>query len=91
MIIAAGAVGEVVFGTIGYETRLEYTVVGEIVNLVAKLEKHTRREKVRALTTLRSLELAITQGYEPQGRIEKRPGRVVEGVDAPVNLAVLAP
>ena len=91
MIVAAGAVGEVVFGIIGYETRLEYTVVGEIVNLVAKLEKHTRREKVRALTTLRSLELAITQGYEPQGRIEKRPGRVVEGVDAPVDLAVLAP
>ena len=91
MIVAAGAAGEVVFGTIGYETRLEYTVVGEIVNLVAKLEKHTRREKVRALTTLHSLGLAITQGYEPQGRIEKRPGRVVEGVDAPVDLAVLAP
>lgn len=33
----AGAVGDVVFGT-----RLEYTVIGEVVNLVAKLEKHTR-------------------------------------------------
>jgi adenylate cyclase len=91
MIVAAGAVGEVVFGTVGYETRLEYTVVGEVVNLVAKLEKHTRCEEVRALTTLPSFELAISQGYRPQGCIENRPGRFVEGVDAPVDLAVLAP
>jgi class 3 adenylate cyclase len=38
----AGAVGDVVFGTVGHATRLEYTVIGEVVNLVAKLEKRTK-------------------------------------------------
>jgi hypothetical protein len=39
----AGAVGDVVFGIVGHATRLEYTVIGEVVNLVAKLEKRCRR------------------------------------------------
>src|SRR5262249_46652115 len=47
----AGAVGEVVFGTVRHATRLEYTVIGEVANLVAKLEKHTKSEPVRAVTT----------------------------------------
>jgi len=47
----SSAVGDIVFGTVGHATRLEYTVIGEVVNLVAKLEKHTKTEGVRALTT----------------------------------------
>jgi adenylate cyclase len=86
----AGAVGDVVFGTVGDATRLEYTVIGEVVNLVAKLEKHTKSERVRALATHASYTLAMEQGYRPAQAIEIRSGRRVEGVIDPVDLVVLA-
>jgi adenylate cyclase len=86
----AGAVGEVVFGAVGHPTRLEYTVIGEVVNLVAKLEKHTKSEGVRALTTGDSYVLALAEGYRGARLGEWRQGRVVEGVADPVDLVVLA-
>ena len=86
----AGAVGDVVFGTVGHATRLEYTVIGEVVNLVAKLEKHTKSERVRALTTRASYALALEQDYRPAQPAEIRTGRQVEGVTDPVDLVVLA-
>jgi adenylate cyclase len=86
----AGAVGDVVFGTVGHATRLEYTVIGEVVNLVAKLEKHTKSEQVRALTTCPSYALALEQDYRPAHAPEIRIGRKVEGVTDPMDLVVLA-
>ncbi|MBO0735527.1 MAG: adenylate/guanylate cyclase domain-containing protein [Alphaproteobacteria bacterium] len=86
----AGAVGDIVFGTVGHATRLEYTVIGEVVNLVAKLEKHTKNEHVRALTTGSTYALALEQGYAPSRAVEMRPGRKVEGLTEPVDLVVLA-
>jgi adenylate cyclase len=86
----AGAVGDVVFGTVGHATRLEYTVIGEVLNLVAKLEKHTKSEGVRALTTGCAHALALEQGYAPTQAVEMRPERKVEGVPDPVDLVVLA-
>jgi adenylate cyclase len=85
----AGATGAVVCGTIGHETRLEYTVIGEVVNLAAKLEKHTKVERVEALITRESYALAVEQGYRPQGAVEERPARAVEGVAEPVDLIAL--
>jgi len=82
----AGAVGEAVFGMIGHETKLEYTVVGEVVNLVAKLEKHTKVEGAPALITRDACGLAIAQGYRPRGPTEDRPRRPVEGLADPVDL-----
>jgi adenylate cyclase len=86
----AGAVGDVVFGTVGHATRLEYTVIGEVVNLVAKLEKHTKSARIRALTTRASYALALEQGYRPAQPAEIRTARQVEGVTDPVDLVVLA-
>lgn len=85
----AGASGEVVFGTIGHETRLEYTVIGEVVNLAAKLEKHTRHEGAPALLMRSTYTLALAQGYRPQIAVEELPARSIEGVADPVDLVAL--
>lgn len=88
--IGAGiASGAVLFGVIGTEDRLEYTVLGDAVNLAAKLEKHTKVEKVDALTTANTFALAQQQGF---GEIlEVRPDRQVDGIDELLSIAVVAP
>jgi len=86
---AALASGRIMFGTVGDALRLEYTVIGEAVNLAAKLEKHTKVERAAALLPVQTLHLAESQGLAPTLGWEIRPGRAVAGVAAPVDLAVL--
>ncbi len=88
-IAAAGAAGPVMFGTVGTADRLEYTVIGEPVNLAAKLEKYCKVERVRAIIPLATLELACEQGYEHHRRWQIRRRRPVTGVEEPLDLAVL--
>jgi adenylate cyclase len=89
-INAGVAVGRIVFGAVGDERRLEYTVIGDTVNLAAKLEKHNKLEGTRALASAETLERALAQAYHPPHRAERRPQRLVGGLPEPIDLVVLA-
>jgi adenylate cyclase len=86
----AAASGRVVFGAVGDGERLEFTVIGDAVNFAAKLEKHNKDEKTRALVDSRTYGKAEQQGYVAAVVRERRPGRKVAGVADLVDIVVLA-
>jgi adenylate cyclase len=86
----AASSGRVVFGAVGDGERLEFTVIGDAVNFTAKLEKHNKEERTRALTDAGTYDLAERQGYRPPSVRERRPGRRVAGVADSVDIVVLA-
>ena len=86
---AAITAGTAIFGAVGGAGRLEYTVIGESVNLAAKLEKHNKTAGTRALTTAAAYALARAQGYQALASTSERPGSRIEGVDEPLDLVVL--
>ncbi|MDP1967550.1 MAG: adenylate/guanylate cyclase domain-containing protein [Reyranella sp.] len=82
--------GRVVFGAVGDGERLEFTVIGDAVNFAAKLEKHNKDEKTRAVTDSATYALAERQGYRPPAARERRSGRRVGGVTDLVDIVVLS-
>jgi adenylate cyclase len=82
--------GRVVFGAVGDGERLEFTVIGDAVNFAAKLEKHNKDEKTRAVTDGVTYALAELQGYAPPAVRDRRNGRQVGGVADLVDIVVLA-
>ena len=82
----AVTVGDVVFGVIGHDERMEITVLGEAVNLSAKLEKHTKRSGYRSLTTKKTFETARTQGFSPRVRWTELPASQIDGIPHTIDL-----
>ena len=65
-------------------------MIGDAVNFAAKLEKHNKDERTRAITDAATYGLAERQGYLPPTVRERRIGRRVGGVADPVDIVVLA-
>ena len=88
-VVVNGAVacGRILFGALGDATQLEYTVIGDTVNLAAKLEKHNKAAGAAALTTAECYDLACRQGFQGGGRPLN--GERVAGLDTPVDLVAL--
>jgi adenylate cyclase len=81
--------GDIVHGVIGHDDRLEFTVIGDAVNLAAKLEKHAKVEGARVIATAAACEAARRQGARVEP-LRLAPNAVVEGAPEPVDLAIVA-
>jgi adenylate cyclase len=59
----AVATGDIAFGAVGHEDRLEMTIIGDPVNLASKLEKMTKATATRILADTQTVRDAGAQGF----------------------------
>ncbi|BDC44748.1 adenylate/guanylate cyclase domain-containing protein [Paraburkholderia terrae] len=87
--VGAGiASGLVLSGIVGDGKRLEYTVIGDAINLAAKPEKHNKLERTRAIASHATYAQDMTQGYAEVRSIKS--ARSVVGVAGEIDLVVWA-
>lgn len=86
---AALASGSLIYGVIGSADRLEYTCIGETVNLSAKLEKYNSDNHTKAVCDRATLELAKAQGLSEDFPYESRTEESVAGVLHPMEVIIL--
>ncbi len=80
------SLGTVVFGTVGNEERLEFTVIGKAVNSSAKFESHNKKLKTYFITTYRTYKAAVEQGYRPAIKYRKYVNQHVPGLPDALDL-----
>ncbi len=78
--------GPVLFGTVGDDDRLEFTVIGEPVNLAVKIEKQNKALMACLVTDQATFDLAREQGFEDDGSFKVAPARGIDGVADPIVL-----
>jgi len=86
---AAVASGTVTVGVVGTQDRLEFTVIGNAVNLAAKLESANKLHETRVLTDQRTYDTARAQGYQDNSHAIRQ-GASVPGVAHNVDIVVVA-
>ena len=84
------ATGEVSWGAVGANGRLEMTVIGPAVNLSAKLEKFNKQFDSTCITSAETWQLAVAQGYQGNLAAQLRT-ESVEGVKDAIAIAVVEP
>jgi adenylate cyclase len=82
--------GRIIFGAVGDHSRLEYTCIGEAVNVAVKLEKYNSIANCRSVTTVEDYELARRQGYGPPAERTPILNVQIPGVDYPQDIIVLS-
>lgn len=81
------ASGPALVGVTGASSRLEFTVLGDVVNRAAKIEKHCKVVRRPLLAAVETLALAQAQGFDGVG-FAALPDAAVEGIAAPLPLVV---
>ena len=64
-------------------------MIGDPVNLAAKLEKANKALGTRGLTTEQCFDDAVRQGYAAARSVEHLPTHSIEGWDRPLDLVVM--
>ena len=88
-VAVAVTAGPVVFGAVGDESRLEYTVIGDPVNLATKLDKHGKSLNASIVMTAETMDFAVRQGFRTSRRYKRAAASDVAGVSGPVDLLYL--
>jgi hypothetical protein len=81
-LLAGGA------ATLGWLALLWFALE-EPVNRAAKLQAHTKAERVRALATRRALDTALAQGFAAAQSLHLAPERRIVGVDGSLDLGAI--
>lgn len=87
----AVTIDRVLFGVMGDASRLEFTVIGNAVNVAAKLEKHCKILGHPVVAPASALNRARSQGYNPACPILEFAGQRVTGIGEVMELIAFGP